>query len=94
MHMHIISIYDLQENVGLTFSIIICNYAYYACASHTQNGASSLMAASEKGYVEVVETLLQHGARVDLQNKVCFCILYLKSVLHIMQTGYYNMEQE
>ena len=31
---------------------------------------SSLMAASQKGHVEVVDKLLQHGARVDLQNKV------------------------
>ena len=30
------------------------------------------MSASQKGHVEVVDMLLQHGARVDLQNKVCF----------------------
>ena len=28
------------------------------------------MVASENGHVEVVNMLLQHGARVDLQNKV------------------------
>ena len=28
------------------------------------------MAASEKGHVEVVNMLLQHGARVDLQKEV------------------------
>ena len=28
------------------------------------------MLASENGHVEVVNMLLQHGARVDLQNKV------------------------
>ena len=28
------------------------------------------MLASQDGYVEVVNMLLQHGARVDLQNKV------------------------
>ena len=28
------------------------------------------MAASQDGHVEVVNMLLQHGARVDLQNKV------------------------
>ena len=28
------------------------------------------MIASQNGHVEVVDTLLQHGARVDLQNKV------------------------
>ena len=28
------------------------------------------MVASQNGHVEVVNMLLQHGARVDLQNKV------------------------
>ena len=28
------------------------------------------MAASRDGHMEVVNMLLQHGARVDLQNKV------------------------
>ena len=28
------------------------------------------MVASQDGHVEVVNMLLQHGARVDLQNKV------------------------
>ena len=28
------------------------------------------MVASKNGHVEVVNMLLQHGARVDLQNKV------------------------
>ena len=31
---------------------------------------SSLMMASFKGHLDVVDTLLQHGASVDLQNKV------------------------
>ena len=35
-----------------------------------QNGWSSLMLASHNGHMEVVDKLLQHGARVDLQNKV------------------------
>ena len=28
------------------------------------------MRASKKGHVEVVDKLVQHGAKVDLQNKV------------------------
>ena len=36
----------------------------------SQEGWSSLMFASCNGHVEVVDKLLQHGARVDLQNKV------------------------
>ena len=30
------------------------------------------MVASDKGHVEVVDKLLQHGARVDLQDNVRF----------------------
>ena len=37
-----------------------------------QDGWHSLMYASRNGHVEVVDKLLQHGARVDLQSKVCF----------------------
>ena len=35
-----------------------------------QDGWSSLMAASYDGHVEVLDKLLQHGARVDIQNVV------------------------
>ena len=38
--------------------------------SHEQDGVSSLIMASQKGHVEVVDKLLQHGASVDLQMKV------------------------
>ena len=31
---------------------------------------SSLIVASLNGHLDVVDTLLQHGASVDLQNKV------------------------
>ena len=31
---------------------------------------SSLFVASMKGHVEVVDRLIQHGARVDLQDEV------------------------
>ena len=37
-----------------------------------QAGWSSLMVASQNGHVEVVDKLLQHAARVDLQNEVGF----------------------
>ena len=35
-----------------------------------QDGGSPLMYASHGGHVQVVAELLQHGARVDMQNKV------------------------
>ena len=36
----------------------------------SQNGMSSLIVASQNGHVEVVDKLVQHGARVDLQTQV------------------------
>ena len=36
----------------------------------SQSGMSSLMLASHYGHVEVVDKLLQHGAKVDLQENV------------------------
>ena len=36
----------------------------------SQDGLSSLIVASVIGHVEVVDKLLQHGATVDLHNKV------------------------
>ena len=46
----------------------VCLFCY-PCVS-SQNGASSLIWASENGHVEVVDKLLQQGARVDLQRQV------------------------
>ena len=44
-----------------------------ACTSlFYQDGWSSLMVASQNGHVEVVDKLLQHGARADLQKEVGF----------------------
>ena len=40
------------------------------CPMSSQGGVSSLMAASLEGHVEVVDKLLQHGATVDLHDKV------------------------
>ena len=49
----------------LSMSIII-----FIILLSCQNGWSSLMLASRYGHVEVVDKLLQHGARVDLQSQV------------------------
>ena len=63
---------DLQSKVS--FTLVNPLYKCMTIASHTyheQNGASSLMVASQNGHVEVVDKSLQHGARVDLQENVC-----------------------
>ena len=35
-----------------------------------QDGVTALMVAAQNGHSNVVETLLQHGASVDMQNVV------------------------
>ena len=63
---------DLQSKVSVT--LLNSLYKCMNIASHTyheQNGASSLISASENGHVEVVDKLLQHGAKADLQENVC-----------------------
>ena len=47
--------------------------------------------ASQNGHVKVVDKLLQHGARVDLQQNVCVIIpLYIHELHHrlILLTGW------
>ena len=39
------------------------------------------MAASRDGHMEVVNMLLQHGARVDLQKEVYTCIIFCKVLI-------------
>ena len=52
---------------------ISCTMIWYYFSQ--QDGGSPLMEASQNGHVQVVAELLQHGARVDLQDKVwSFCI--------------------
>ena len=51
-----------------TVSSVLSSWGCYTVSS--QNGWSSLMAASLNGHVEVVDKLLQHGATVDLKDNV------------------------
>ena len=44
---------------------------------------TALMLASRNGHVEVVDTLLQHGARVDLQSNVSAELLYYVIIYHM-----------
>ena len=52
----------------------------FAHIPYRQDGFTALMIASQNGRVEVVNTLLQLGARVDLQRKVNSCAL---RIIHI-----------
>ena len=75
---------DLQSKVSVTLlnSLYKCmNIAPHTMTYHEQNGVSSLISASENGHVEVVDKLLQHGAKADLQENVCV-IIPLHTCLH------------
>ena len=43
-------------------------------ASSLQDGVTPLMVASAIGNVECVKTLLEKGAQVNIQDKVCQCL--------------------
>ena len=54
---------------------------------HVQNKSSPLMVASQNGHVDVVNVLLQHGASVNLQNKVnlhMLTFLFIKATIICM----------
>ena len=44
---------------------------------YVQHGWSSLMLASDRGHVEVVDMLLKHGANPNIQNQVRDCLSYI-----------------
>ena len=55
----------------------------------TQDGASPLHIASQKGHNRIVEMLLQAGATVDLQNKVENCYyLFICHLIVLCHTHY------
>ena len=47
---------------------------YIVLLHSLQNGTTPLIAASHKGHRDIVEVLLNHGAEVDLPNKVSVCV--------------------
>ena len=46
------------------------NYVYIVLHHSLQDGNTPLILASQKGHKDIVEVLLNHGAEVDLPNKV------------------------
>ena len=55
-----------MDALYLTF-ILSLKLFHFLC---TQDGFFSLFCASQKGYIEIVDLLLQRGATVNLQTKV------------------------
>ena len=68
------SIYSTQKSVGgcaeLCISYFVVQHYQLMFTIVWQDGRGPLMFASLKGHVQVVAELLQHGARVDLQDQV------------------------
>ena len=50
------------------------NYVYIVLHHSLQDGTTPLILASLKGHKDIVEVLLNHGAEVDLPNKVSVCV--------------------
>ena len=49
---------------------LLCSTILFISTNVSQNGRTPLMFASLNGHVQVVAELLQHGARIDMQDKV------------------------
>ena len=54
-------------------------YVCHVCLSclsvcHPQHGLSALMKASEKGDLDMIQTLVAARAILDLKSKVCVCV--------------------
>ena len=61
--------------VGVMMSVYnVCDILHMSVITHVQDGTSPLMAAAVAGKTDVVGDLLQAGANINLQNKVCHYI--------------------
>ena len=56
------------------------NYVYIVLYNSLQDGFTPLIVASQEGHKDIVEVLLNHGAEMDLPQKVSVCVScsYLK----------------
>ena len=48
----------------------------YVLHHSLQNGVTPLILASQEGHKDIVVVLLNHGAEVDLPDKVSVCVSY------------------
>ena len=62
--------------VGSISVLIVMNYVYIVLHHSLQNGNTPLILACQKRHKDIVEVLLNHGAEVDLPNKVSVCVSY------------------
>ena len=66
---------------GFTSFVVFLTISCGCCTVSSQDGWSSLMLASQNGHVKVVDKLVQQGATVDLQTKVCVVPITYKNTV-------------
>ena len=74
--------------VGSVSVLIIINYVYIFLYHSLQTGNTPLILASREGHKDIVEVLLNHGAEVDLPDKVSVFIKY--TYLNFYAVWYYR----
>ena len=61
---------DVCGECFCTHLLIVMNYVYIVLHHSLQNGNTPLSLARHNGHKDIVEVLLNHGAEVDLPDKV------------------------
>ena len=72
----------LLLRISLTVDITECLLNNIIAYLRLQNGWNALILASQNEQVDVVDTLLQRGASVDLQNRVSVIIINAQKSIH------------
>ena len=72
----------LLLRISLTFNITECLLNNIIAYLRLQNGWNALIAASQNEQVDVVDTLLQRGASVDLQSTASVIIINAQKSIH------------
>ena len=73
---HLVSLQaaDVCGECFCTHLLIVMNYVFIVLYHSLQDGITPLILASQEGHKDIVEVLLNHGAEVDLPNKVSVCV--------------------
>ena len=79
---------DVCGECFCTHLLIVMNYVYIVLLHSLQDGYTPLIIASQEGHTDVVEVLLNHGAEVDLPQKVSVCVS--RSYLNFHTVWYYR----
>ena len=70
---------------------ILCFYTCISFSCYPQNGVSSLLLAAANGHDDVIQSLLQHRATVDLNGNVSAKLILKRSNLININLGYIHI---